>query len=224
MSSLDTRLELLAPDNCTVAFVDHQPLMVFGIGSIDGQTLKNNTIALAKAARAFEVPVVLTSINPAYSGDLWPELSAAAPDAEPIERTTMNPWEDEAFVAAVTATGRRKLVLAGLWTEVCVCYPALDALADGYDVYVVTDACGGTTKEAHEMAVERMIQAGVVPVTWQQVLLEFQRDWAREETYAATLDVVKEHSGAYGTGIEYVQTVVAGDASSEAPASRKPPA
>ncbi|MEM4782423.1 MAG: hydrolase [Halalkalicoccus sp.] len=187
MATADPKHELLTPENCAVAFVDHQPMMVFAIDSIDGQTLRNNTVGLAKAARAFGVPTIYTSIRPSTGGALWPELTAVAPDVDEIERTTMNPWEDEAFVAAVEETGRRKLLLAGLWTEVCVCYPALDALAAGYEVYVVTDACGGTTTEAHEMALERMIQASVVPVTWQQVLLEFQRDWARTEHLGETV-------------------------------------
>ncbi|XVH33331.1 hydrolase (plasmid) [Haloferacaceae archaeon DSL9] len=222
MAARDSKLELLTPENCTVAFIDHQPLMAFAINSIDGQTLRNNTVALAKTAHAFDVPIVLSSIRPSTGGALWPELTASTPAVEEIERTTMNPWEDSSFVAAVEKTGRQKLVLSGLWTEVCVCYPALDALADGYEVYVVTDTCGGTTTEAHEMALERMIQAGVVPLTWQQVLLEFQRDWARTEHVDATLEIVKDHSGAYGMGIEYVKGMHATKSSESGSDSTKP--
>jgi nicotinamidase-related amidase len=120
----------------------------------------------------------------------------------------MNSWEDKKLVAAVKATGRKKLIMAALWTEVCLNFPALEALAEGYEVYIVTDASGGTTQEAHDMSVQRMIQAGAVPVTWQQVLLEFQRDWAHKDTYDAVMDLVREHSGAYGMGVDYAYTMV----------------
>ncbi|WP_248769705.1 isochorismatase family protein, partial [Pseudomonas sp. MWU12-2345] len=139
---------------------------------------------------------------------IWPELLAVNPGAQPIERTSMNSWEDKKFVEAVKATGRKKLIMAALWTEVCLNFPALEALAEGFEVYIVTDASGGTTQEAHDMSVQRMIQAGAVPVTWQQVLLEFQRDWAHKETYDAVMDLVREHSGAYGMGVDYAYTMV----------------
>ncbi|EJL06712.1 isochorismatase family protein, partial [Pseudomonas chlororaphis subsp. aureofaciens 30-84] len=125
-----------------------------------------------------------------------------------IERTSMNSWEDKKLVDAVKATGRKKLIMAALWTEVCLNFPALEALAEGYEVYIVTDASGGTSQEAHDMSVQRMIQAGAVPVTWQQVLLEFQRDWAHKDTYDAVMDLVREHSGAYGMGVDYAYTMV----------------
>ncbi|WP_439027284.1 hydrolase [Haloarchaeobius sp. DT45] len=207
--------ELLTPENCVVAFIDHQPLMVFGVNSHDAETIRNNTVALAKAVRAFDVPIVFTSINPGSSGELWPELTGVAPDEGEVVRTTMNAWEDDEFVAAIEATGRDKIVLSGLWTEVCVTFPALDALADGYEVYVVTDTCGGTTMEAHEMAVDRMVQAGVVPVTWQQVMCELQRDWARSETAEKTLDIASQHSGAYGMGVDYVRAMTGGSEAQE---------
>ncbi|MNJ67828.1 nicotinamidase/pyrazinamidase [compost metagenome] len=120
----------------------------------------------------------------------------------------MNSWEDEAFVAAVKATGRKKLVMAALWTEVCLTFPALEAIEAGYEVYIVTDASGGTSQEAHDMAVQRMIQAGAIPVTWQQVLLEYQRDWSKRESYDAVMELVREHSGAYGMGVDYAYTMV----------------
>ncbi|MFF7391096.1 hydrolase [Streptomyces scabiei] len=201
--------DLLTPDNCAVLFVDHQPQMFFGTGSGDRTAIINATVGLAKAAKVFDVPVVLSTVAAeSFSGPLLPQLADVFPDRKTVDRTTMNAWEDVAFVEAVKATGRRKLVIAGLWTEVCVVLPALSALAQGYEVYVVTDASGGVSPQAHEHAVQRMIQAGAVPVTWVQVLLEFQRDWAREETYGPTTEVVKEHGGAYGLGIVYAQAVI----------------
>ncbi|MFE4591560.1 hydrolase [Streptomyces laurentii] len=201
--------DLLTPDNCAVLFIDHQPQMFFGTGSGDRTAIVNSTVGLAKAARAFDVPVVLSTVAAdSFSGPLLPQLAAVFPDHEVVDRTSMNAWEDEAFVEAVKATGRRKLVIAGLWTEVCVVLPALSALAQGYEVYVVADASGGVTPEAHAHSVQRLIQAGVVPVTWVQVLLELQRDWSRGATYEAVMDVVKEHAGAYGLGVVYAEAVI----------------
>jgi nicotinamidase-related amidase len=201
--------DLLTPDNCAVLFVDHQPQMFFGTGSGDRTAIINATVGLAKAARTFDVPVVLSTVAAeSFSGPILPQLADVFPEQKIIDRTTMNAWEDLDFVEAVKNTGRRKLVLAGLWTEVCVVLPTLSALAQGYEVYVVTDASGGVSPQAHEHAVQRMIQAGAVPVTWVQVLLELQRDWARTETYAATTDVVKEHAGAYGLGVVYAQAMI----------------
>ncbi|MGV9420032.1 hydrolase [Streptomyces sp. NPDC003674] len=201
--------DLLTPDNCAVLFVDHQPQMFFGTGSGDRTAVINSTVGLAKTARAFDVPVVLSTVAAeSFSGPLMPQLADVFPDQKIVDRTTMNAWEDPAFVDAVKATGRRKLVIAGLWTEVCVVLPALSAIAQGYEVYVVTDASGGVSPQAHEHAVQRMVQAGAIPVTWVQVLLELQRDWARAETYGAVMDVVKEHAGAYGLGVVYAQAVI----------------
>ncbi|MFI0189540.1 hydrolase [Streptomyces sp. NPDC017082] len=201
--------DLLTPDNCAVLFVDHQPQMFFGAGSGDRTAVINATVGLAKAAKAFDVPVVLSTVAAeSFSGPILPQLADVFPGQEVVDRTTMNAWEDAAFVDAVKATGRSKLVIAGLWTEVCVVLPTLSALAQGYEVYVVTDASAGVTPQAHEHAVQRVLQAGAVPVTWVQVLLELQRDWARTETYATTTGVVKEHAGAYGLGIVYAQAVI----------------
>ncbi|AZC17849.1 MULTISPECIES: hydrolase [Pseudomonas] len=201
--------ELLTPNNSALILIDHQPQMAFGVQSIDRQALKNNTVALAKAARIFNVPSILTSVETeSFSGYIWPELLAVFPEQQPIERTSMNSWEDRHLVAAVQASGRKKLVMAALWTEVCLTFPALEALAEGYEVYIVTDASGGTSQEAHDMAVQRMVQAGAVPVTWQQVLLEYQRDWARKDTYDAVMALVLEHSGAYGMGVDYAYSMV----------------
>ncbi|NWL77220.1 hydrolase [Pseudomonas taiwanensis] len=201
--------ELLNPTNSALILIDHQPQMAFGVQSIDRQQLKNNTVGLAKSAKIFNVPTILTSVETeSFSGYIWPELLSVFPDQQPIERTSMNSWEDEKFVAAVKATGRKKLIMAALWTEVCLTFPALEAMEAGYEVYIVTDASGGTSQEAHDMSVQRMIQAGAIPVTWQQVLLEYQRDWSKRESYDAVMDLVREHSGAYGMGVDYAYTMV----------------
>ncbi len=200
---------LLTPQNCAVIFIDHQPQMVFGVLSIDRQTLVNNVVGLARAARTFEVPTVLTTVAAQeFSGPIIPQLGEVFPDHTPIDRSTVNAWEDEKFIAAVKATGRKKLVMAGLWTEVCLAFPVLCALAEGYEVYAVADASGGVSAEVHQMAMQRMIQAGATPVTWMQVMLEFQRDWARKATYDAVLGIIKDHGGAYGQGAVYVESML----------------
>ncbi|CAI0854261.1 MULTISPECIES: hydrolase [Serratia] len=204
-----SKFQLLDPKNSALIFIDHQPQMAFGVANIDRQQLKNNVVALAKAGSIFNVPTIFTSVeSESFSGYIWPELLAVHPELTPIERSSMNSWEDAAFVKAVEATGRKKLVISALWTEVCLTFPALMALEAGYEVYVVTDTSGGTSVDAHERAIDRMVQAGAVPVTWQQVLLEYQRDWARKETYDAVMDLVREHSGAYGMGVDYAYTLV----------------
>ena len=200
---------LLDAKNCAVIFIDHQPQMTFGVASIDRQLLVNNTLLLAKAARTFRVPTILTTVETlGFSGNMWPELLDVFPEHEPVERTSMNSWEDKKFVAAVEATGRKKLVIAALWTEVCLTFPAIQAMEAGYEVYAVDDASGGTSPVAHRAAMDRVVQAGAVPVTALQVLLEFQRDWSRKETYNDVLAIVREHGGAYGQGVEYAYTMV----------------
>ncbi|MEU6486146.1 hydrolase [Streptomyces sp. NPDC046887] len=198
--------DLLTPDNAVFLFVDHQPQMFFGTGSGDRTSVINNTVGLAKAARLFEVPAVITTVAAeSFSGPALPQLTEVFPDHKLIDRTSMNAWEDPNLVEAVRATGRRKIVIAGLWTEVCLVLPVLSALSQGYEVYVVADASGGVTPEAHEHALERMSRAGAVTVTWVQVLLELQRDWARTETYDGVMDIVKAHAGAYGLGVVYAK-------------------
>jgi len=200
---------LLTPDNCVVALIDHQPQMTFGVAGVDRQSIINNTVALAKAARVFDVPVVLTTVETkSFSGNLWPQIRAVFPEQPAIERSSMNAWDDKNFVAAIKATGRKKLVLAGLWTEVCVAFPSVQAIHDGYEVYVVEDCCGDVSQLAHDNAMKRVIQAGAKPVTSLQVMLEFQRDWAEKDTYDAVMDIVKIHYGAYGVGVEYAYTMV----------------
>lgn len=211
-----SKLDLLNPQNSTVIFIDFQPQMTFGVANIDRQTLFNNVILLAKAARIFRVPTILTTVETkSFSGNIWPQLLDIFPDNPTIERSSMNSWDDGNFVEAVKATGRNKLVIAALWTEVCLAFPTLDALKAGYEVYAVEDASGGTSAVAHSAAMRRIEQAGAVPMTSLQVLLEYQRTWARKETYNEVIAAVKEHCGAYGQGVEYAYTMVHG-----APASR----
>ncbi|WP_243373783.1 hydrolase [Geotalea sp. SG265] len=207
---------LLTPQNSMLLLIDHQPQMAFAAHSIDVQLLVNNVTGLAKSARIFRVPTVLTTVAAkSFSGPIFSNVQEVFPEYNPIDRTTMNSWEDPKVVEAVKQTDRKKLVMAALWTEVCLATAALSALDDGFEVYIVTDASAGVTMEAHEMAIQRMVQAGAVPVTWLQVLLEWQRDWARQETYNAVMSVAKEHAGGYGLGINYAKAML-GEHASEA--------
>ena len=202
---------LLTPDNCVVAIIDLQPQMLFGVANFDRQSVINNNLILAKAARVFGVPVVLSTVETkSFSGNLWPQIQAVLPEQVPIERSSMNSWDDANFVAAIARTGRKKIVLAGLWTETCVALPTVQAIHDGYEVYVVEDCCGDLTQLAHDNAMRRVIQAGAKPVTAVSTMLEWQRDWAHQDTYAAVMDIVKAHGGAYGVGVEYAYTMVHG--------------
>jgi len=209
---------LLTPDNCVVALIDYEPQMLFGVANFDRQTIINNVVAFAKATRVFEVPTILTTVeSKAFSGNMWPQLQAVFPGQTPIERSSMNSWDDEHFVAAVKKTGRKKIVLAGLWTETCVALPTVQAIHDGYEIYVVEDCCGDVSQLAHDNAMKRVIQAGAKPVSSLSTMLEWQRDWAHKDTYDAVMDIVKTHYGAYGVGVEYAYTMVHG-----APATRFP--
>ncbi|PZW48272.1 nicotinamidase-related amidase [Humitalea rosea] len=202
---------LLTPDNCVVAMIDLQPQMLFGVCNFDRQTVINNNLLLGKAARVFGVPTVLSTVETkSFSGLMWPQMQAVFPDQTPIERSTMNSWDDANFVAAIEKTGRKKIVLTGLWTETCVALPTIQALHDGYEVYVVEDCCGDVSALSHENAMKRVIQAGAKPVTALSVMLEWQRDWALRETYDAVMDIVKTHCGAYGVGVEYAYTMLHG--------------
>jgi nicotinamidase-related amidase len=206
----DPKLDLLTPANSQVIFIDQQPQMAFGVQSVDRQTLKNNVVALAKAAKVFGVPTTITSVEElGFSGHTYPELLAVFPEHPILERTSMNAWDDQKVRDALAEAGRKKVVVSGLWTEVCNSTFALSAMLEGgYEIYMVEDASGGTSKAAHDYAMLRMIQVGVVPVTWQQVMLEWQRDWARKATYDAVVAIVQEHSGAYGMGVDYAYTIV----------------
>jgi nicotinamidase-related amidase len=204
------KLEVLTPQNSQLIIIDHQPQMAFGVQSIDRQTLKNNVVGLAKAARAFDIPTVITTVeSDSFSGKTYPEILDVFPGHPILERSSMNSWDDQKVRDALKANGRRKVIVAGLWTEVCNTTFALCAMLEGeYEIYMVADASGGTSKDAHDFAMQRMVQAGVVPVTWQQVLLEWQRDWANRDTYDAVIKIVTEHSGAYGMGVDYAYTMV----------------
>ena len=206
-----TEKGLLTPDNCVVTLIDLQPQMLFGVSSYDRQSIINCNVALAKAAKVFEVPVVLSTVETkSFSGIIWPQIRAVFPEQPSIERSSMNSWDDKNFVAAIEKTGKKKIVLTGLWTETCVALPTIQALHDGYEVYVVEDCCGDVSQLAHDNAMKRVIQAGAKPVTSLSVMLEWQRDWAERDTYDAVMDIVKTHYGAYGAGVEYAYTMVHG--------------
>ena len=202
---------LLTPDNCVVAIIDLQPQMLFGVANFDRQTIINNNVALLKAAKVFDVPVVLSTVETkSFSGIMWPQIQAIFPNQTPIERSSMNSWDDKNFVAAIEKSGKKKIVLSGLWTETCVALPTVQAIHDNYEVYVVEDCCGDVSQLAHDNAMKRVIQAGAKPVTALSVMLEWQRDWAQRDSYDAIMDIVKTHFGAYGVGVEYAYTMVHG--------------
>ncbi|MDR0446170.1 MAG: hydrolase [Oscillospiraceae bacterium] len=199
---------LLDPSRVAVAIIDHQPQMYFGVSSDARGAILNNVSLLAEAAKAFGIPCILSTVTAAsFAGELVQRVHDVFPSAQIIDRTSLNAWEDENFKTAVVNTGRREIILAGLWTEICVALPAISMLADGYKVYAAVDACGGSSRTAHRAAVERMLQSGVIPLTAQQVLLELQRDWNNKETYNQVMSIVKAHGGAYGLGVEYTETM-----------------
>jgi nicotinamidase-related amidase len=200
---------LLQPAECALLLIDHQAGLAFGVGSLDRQVLLNNTIALARTAGVYKIPtVVSTSATKVYSGPLMPAVHAVLPDVPVIERRNMNVWEDEAARTAVVNSGRRRLLVSGLLTEACVSFPVLSAIADGYEVFVVADACGGLTASSHELALRRMAAAGAEMTSWIQVLLEFQRDWTRHETYDGARAIVEAHGGGYGIGLAYARDMI----------------
>lgn len=202
--------DLLTPQNSQLIIIDHQPQMAFGVQSMDRQAMKNNVVALAKGARLYGVPTTITTVETtSFSGYTYPEILAVFPDQPILERTSMNSWDDHKVRDALAANGRKKVLVAGLWTEVCNTMFAIDAMREGgYEIYMVADASGGTSAEAHDFAMQRMVAAGVTPMTTLQTLLELQRDWARREHYDALMDIVKEHFGAYGMGVDYAYTMV----------------
>ena len=199
---------LLTPTNHALVMIDYESQMAFPLQSTTVDQLRNNTAIVAGASKIFKVPTVITTVaEKSFSGPVFPELQEFYPQASSgyIDRSTMNTWEDVNAYKAITAKGKKILVLGGLWTSVCIVGPALSAINDGYTVYVITDACGDVSKEAHDQAITRMVQAGIHPITSIQYLLELQRDWARKETYKATNDLIKKYGGAYGIGIQYSQ-------------------
>lgn len=200
--------QLINGNDHTLILIDHQSQMSFATKSIDATVLRNNTALVAKAAREFKVPTILTTVAAeSFSGPIYDEIQSVFPDQKPIDRTTMNTWEDQRIADRVNEIGKGRIVIAGLWTSVCVVGPALSALDQGFEVFVITDASGDITEEAHERAVQRMVQAGARPITSLQYLLELQRDWARGETYNETVKTSVEHGGAYGLGLIYAKSM-----------------
>jgi nicotinamidase-related amidase len=210
---------LYTPQDSAIAFIDHQPQMVFGVGSADRVSLINHVTFIAKAAKEFGVPAVLTAVeSESFSGYTWPQLLDVFPGQPVIERSSMNSWDDAAFRKAIEATGRKNIIVTGLWTEVCVAWPVISMLGAGYNVYVVEDCCGATSQAAHEAALSRMVQAGAIRLTAMAAVLEWQRDWKNKEHYDALMNLLREHGGTYGMGVEYCYTMV-----HHAPQSAKEP-
>ncbi|MGP4047740.1 hydrolase [Streptomyces sp. 2A115] len=193
---------LLTPEESVLVLIDHQPFQFANLHSHEPTMIVNNFVGLAKTAKAYGVPTILTTVMEERGGLIIQGLQDVFPDQKPINRTTLNSWEDQRVVDAVKATGRKKLIIAGLYTEICVAFPALQAAGEGYDVYVVTDASGGVSAEAHDMAVRRMVQAGITPITWMAVLAELQRDWARTDLVAPQ-DLATLMGYAGGAGVAF---------------------
>jgi len=201
---------MLAPKDCAVALIDYQPAMFAGVHSHDRTTIVQNVQILAKAAKLFRVPTILSTVAvQSFSGAMIPEVTNIFPDQKPIDRTSINSWLDQNFKSAVQQTDRRKIIVAGLWTEAYVMFPTLDMLQAGYEVYIPTDACGDVTEEAHERAVQRLVQAGAVPLNSLQFLFELQQDWARSETYEGCMEIMKAHSP-YGIEVRFVKEFLGG--------------
>lgn len=200
--------QLLTPSDHTLILIDFQSQMAFATSSIDGVSLRNNAGLVASAAAGFGVSTILTTVaEKSFSGPMFTEVTAPFPGQAMLDRTSMNCWEDTGVIGRVNEIGKDRIVLAGLWTGVCIVGPALSAIAQGYEVYFIADACGDISAEAHERAVQRMIQAGARPMTALQYLLELQRDWGRSETYDMTTGIAKIFGGGYGLGITYARTM-----------------
>ena len=200
--------ELLDPTNHLLVLIDFQSQMSFATRSIDAVMLRNNAALVSQAAAGFKVPTILTTVaEKSFSGPMFSEITEAFPGQALLDRTSMNTWEDAAVIARVNEIGKPRIVLAGLWTGVCIVGPALSAIEQGFEVFVIADACGDISEEAHERAMQRMIQAGARPMTSLQYLLELQRDWARGETYELTTGIAGKVGGGYGLGIIYAKTM-----------------
>lgn len=194
---------LLTPEDSVLVLIDHQPFQISNLHSREPTMVINNVVGLAKSARAFGVPTILTTVLASHGGKLLPQLQAVFPDQEPIDRTFINTWQDERVVEAVKATGRRRLVIAGLWTEICLAMPVIQALGEGWDVTIVTDASGGVSREAHEVAIQRMLAKGANPMTWLALTSEWQRDWARTETLGPLTAALTDHAGATAAALAW---------------------
>lgn len=205
---------LLTPEESVLVLIDHQPFQFANLNSHEPTMIVNNVVGLAKAARVYDVPTILTTVLEERGGLLIQGIQDVFPEQKPIDRTFINTWQDQRVVDAVKATGRKKLILAGLWTEICLAMPAIQAAGEGFEVYAVTDASGGVSAEAHDMAVRRMVQAGVVPITWLAVMGEWQRDWAREATIPGAAEVQARHGGATGVAFAWETQLLAGSARS----------
>jgi nicotinamidase-related amidase len=200
---------LLNSNNHTLVLIDHEGQMAFAANSISIVELRNNTGIVAGASKIFNIPTVVTTVaEKSFSGPVFPEVSEFYPASIYLDRTTMNTWEDVNAHKAIVGKGKKRIVFAGLWTSVCIVGPALSAISEGYEVYVITDASGDVSQESHEMAIQRMVQAGVKPMTSIQYLLELQRDWSRSATYKPVNDLIKKYGGAYGIGVQYAQEMV----------------
>jgi len=199
---------LLSPTNHALLMIDFQSQMTFATKSIDATVLRNNAALIGRAAHSFAVPTILTTVAAkSFSGPMFAEISEAFPGQAMLDRTSMNSWEDAAVIDEINRIGQERLVFSGLWTSVCIVGPVASAIEQGFDCYVITDACGDVTTEAHERAVERMIQLGATPMTSLQYLLELQRDWARTETYESTTGIARQFGGSYGLGITYAKSM-----------------
>jgi nicotinamidase-related amidase len=215
-----SKLEMLTPQNSAIALIDYQPAMYQGVQSHDRLVTFNNVQVLAKAAKLFGIPTVISTVaKDSFSGPFMPEIIELFPDHHIIDRTSMNSWLDANFRNAVHATGRKKLVVAGLWTEACVLFPTLDLLKEGFEVYVPADACGDLSPEAHNRSMDRMTQAGAVPITSLQYLFELQQDWARTETYNGVMEILKAHSP-YGIQVRFSKWALGDHASEAGPSAR----
>ena len=203
---------LLTPEDSVLLLIDHQPFQFANLHSHEPSMIVNNVIGLAKTAKVFRVPTILTTVVEERGGFLIKGLQDVFPEQKPIDRTFINTWEDSRVVDAVRKTGRKKIVMAALWTEICLAMPAIHAMGEGYEVYIVTDASGGVSAEAHDMAVRRLVQAGAVPMTWLAIQGEWQRDWARETTVPGVAEVLAQHGGGTGVALAWEMQLLAGKA------------
>lgn len=207
--------EFLTPQNCALTLIDYQPAMYFGVQSHDRLSIMHNTVVLAKAAKLFKIPAILSTVaKDSFSGPMNASIADIFKGQELIDRTSINAWVDGKFRKAIESTGRKKIIIAGLWTEACVLFPSLDMLKAGYEVYIPTDACGDISKEAHERSIQRLIQAGAVPITSLQFVFELQQDWARSETYNGVMEILKAESP-YGIQVSFSKWAL-GEHASEA--------
>lgn len=200
---------LLRPEDSILVLIDHQPYQFTNLNSHEPTMIINNVVGLAKGAKLFNVPTILTTVLEERGGYLIKGLQDVFPEQKPIDRTLINTWQDPKVTDIVKKSGRKQLVIAALWTEICLAMPAIQALGEGYDVFIVTDASGGTSVEAHEMAVRRMVQAGAIPITWMAVVAEWQRDWAREETAGGLAELLAENGGASGVAFAWEMQLLA---------------